>query len=97
MTGKVLYCEGQVNFLKCGNNIVPVFPVYCSRTPYCQIVPGYRSTISKVMRQTLCHVTLVFNCRYLSPAMGHLALSRVSSLDNVVPMLRLRKKHFLNC
>ena len=94
MTGKVLYCEGQIIILKCGQNIVPVFPVYCNRIPYYPIVAGYSSTIHKVMGQTLPHITLVFNCRYLSPAVGYVALSRVSSLHNVVPMLRLRKTHF---
>ena len=91
MTGKVLYCEGQITFIKCGQNAVPVFPV---RIPYYPIMTGYLSTMHKVMGQTLPHVTLVFNCRYLSPAVGYVALSRVSSLDNVVSMLRLRKWHF---
>ena len=92
MTGKVLYCEGQVIFFKCGNSAVPVFPVYCNHTPYYPIAPGYSSTIHKVMGQTLRHVSLVFNCRYLSPAVRYVTLSRVSSLDNVVATLRLRKK-----
>ena len=94
MTRKVLYCKGQIIFLKCGQNIVPVFPVYCNRIPYYPIVGGYSSTMHKVMGQTLPHITLVFKCRYLSPAVGYVALSRVSSFHNVVPMLRLRKTHF---
>ena len=96
MASKVLYCEGQIIFLKCGNNVVPVFPVYCNGTPYYPIVAGYASTIHKIMGQTLRHVILVFNYWYLSPAVGYVALSRVSSLDNVVAMLRQRKKRFIN-
>ena len=48
------------------------------------------------MGQTLPHVTLVFNCRFLSPTVGYVALSRVSCLDNVVRMLRPRKTNFVN-
>ena len=94
MTGKVLYCEGQIIFIKCGQTTVPVFAVYCNRILYYLIVAGYSPTIHKVMGQTLAHVTLVFNRWYLSPSVRYVALSRVSSLDNVVPMLRLRKSHF---
>ena len=82
MTEKVLYCEGQTVFLKCGQNIVPVFPVYFNCLPYHPIVTDYLSTTHKVMGQTLPHATLVCNCRYLSPALGYVTLSRVSSLDN---------------
>ena len=35
------------------------------------------------------HVTLVFDCCYLSLAVGYFALSKVSSLDNLIPILRL--------
>ena len=96
MLGKVQYCEGQHIFIKCGQKIVPVFPVYNNREPYYPIVAGYCFTIHKVMGQTLSHVTLAFDSRFLSPAVGYVALSRVSSLDNVVPMLWLRKTHFIN-
>ena len=94
MAGKVLYCEGQFIFLKYGQNIVPVFPVYFNRIPYYLIAAGYSSTIHKIMGQTLPHITLVINCRYLGLAVGYVAISRVSSLHNVVPVLRLRKTHF---
>ena len=96
MSGKVLYCEGHIIILKCGQNIVPVFLVYCNCIPYYSIVAGCSLTIHKVMGQTLPDITLVFYCRHLSPAVGYVALSSVSSLHNVVPMLRLRKAHFLN-
>ena len=97
MVGKVQYCEGQHIFIRRGEKVIPVFPVYNNRQPYYPIVAGYSFTIHKVMGQTLPHVTLVFDTRFLSPAVGYVALSRVSSLDNVVPMLRLRKTHFINC
>ena len=48
------------------------------------------------MGQDLDHVTLAFDLITLSPAVGYVALSRVSSFDKVVPMLRLRKSHFFN-
>ena len=91
MTGKVQYCDGGNIFVKCGDILVPVFLMYRTREPYYPIVAGYCSTIHKVKGQNLPHVTLVFDSRFLSPAVGYVALSRVSSLDNVVPTLRLRK------
>ena len=45
ITGKVLYCESQTIFLKCGNNVVPVFPVYCYHILYYPIVAGYPLTV----------------------------------------------------
>ena len=96
MRGKVLYCEDQTIFLKCGDNVVPVFPVYCYHIPYHPLVAGHSSTVHKVMGQTLPYATLVFDCRYLNPAVGYVALSRVSSLHNVIPLLRLRIDHFIN-
>ena len=48
-----------------------------------------------VIVQTLEHITLAFDIHMLSPAIGYVALSRVSSIDNVVPLLRLRKSHFI--
>ena len=96
MTGKVQYCDDNNIFVKCGEILVPVFPVYHNRKPYYPIVAGYCLTIHKVMGQTLPHVTLVFDSRFLSPGVGYVVLSRVSSLDNVVPMLRLSKTHFIN-
>ena len=93
MTG---HCDGQTIFIKSGDNLIPVFPVYRDRTPYYPLVPAYCFTVHKVMGQTIPHVTLVFDSRYLPPAVGYVALPRVSDIDNVVPMLRLRKSHFLN-
>ena len=48
------------------------------------------------MGQAVEHVTGVFDMGMLSPAGGYVALSRVSSLDNVVPLLRLRRSRFIN-
>ena len=48
------------------------------------------------MGQAVEHVTLVFDMRMISPAVGYVALSRVSSLDNVVPLLPLRRSCFIN-
>ena len=96
MTGKVQYYDGQTIFIKSENNLIVVFPVYRDRTPYYPLVPAYCFTVHKVMGQTIPHITLVFDSRYLPSAVGYVALPRVSHIDNVVPMLRLRKSHFLN-
>ena len=96
MTGKVKYVQGNTIFVQTSEAIVPVFAVYSNGLEYFPIVAGYASTIHKVMGQTLTHVTLVFDMRMLSPAVRYVALSRVSSLDDVVPLLRLRKSHFIN-
>ena len=82
MTGKVKYIDGNTIFVQTANVIVPVFPVYSDGQEYFPIVAGYASTIHKVMGQTLQHVTLAFDMRMLSPAVGYVALSRVSSLVN---------------
>ena len=70
--------------------------MYDKGQEYFPIVPGYASTVHKVRGQALQHVTLAFDISMLSPAVGYVALSRVSSIDNVVPLLRLRKSHFIN-
>ena len=96
MAGKVKYLDGNTIFVQTANVIVPVFPVYSDGQEHFPIVAGYASTIHKVMGQTLQHVTLAFDMQMFSPAVGYVALSRVSSLDNVVPLLWLRKSHLLN-
>ena len=96
MTGKIKYLQGNIIFIQSSNNIVPVFAVFDQGQQYFPIVAGYASTVHKVMDQTLQHVTLAFDIQMLSPAVGYVALSRVSSIDNVVPLLRLRKSHFIN-
>ena len=96
MIGKTKYMEGNIIFVEATNKLIPVFAVYHNSKRYYPIVPGYASTIYKDMGQTLEYVTLVSDMRMLSPAVGYVALSRVSSLDNVVTLLRLRKPHFIN-
>ena len=96
MTGKIKYLQGNIIFLQASNKVIPVFAVYDQAQQYFPIVAGYASTVHKVKGQTLQHVTLAFDIRMLSPAVGYVALSRVSSLDNVVPLLRLRRSHFID-
>ena len=97
MTDRINYCEGDTIFIEnSSNDIIPVFPVCSEEQQFFPIVAGYAFTIHKIMGQTLEHITLVFDMRMLSPAVGYVALSRVSSLENVVPLLRLRKSHFVN-
>ena len=94
MTGKVKYVQGNTIFVQTSEAIVPVFAVYSNGLEYFPIVAGYASTIPKVMGQTLKHVILVFDIWMLSPAVGYVALSRVSSLDIVLPLIRLRKSFY---
>ena len=96
MTGKIKYVEGNIIFVQASDKIIPVFAVYDNGQQYFPIVAGYASTVHKVMGQTLEHITLAFDIRMLSPAVGYVALSRVSSIDRVVPLLRLRRSHFIN-
>ena len=95
MIGKTKYMEGSIIFVEAANKLIPVFAVYHSSKRCYPIVPGYASTIYKDMGQTLEYVTLVFDMWMLCPAVRYVALSRVSSLDNVVTLLRLRKSHFI--
>ena len=44
----------------------------------------------------LQHITLAFDIGMLSPAVGYVALSRVSSINRVVPLLLLRRSHFIS-
>ena len=96
MTGKIKYVEGNIIFIQASDKIVPVFAVYDHGEQYFPIVAGYASTVHKVMGQTLQHITLAFDIRMLSPVIGYVALSRVSSIDRVVPLLRLRRSHFID-
>ena len=93
MTGKVKHMEGNIVLIQSGDKIIPVFAVYNDGSQYYPIVAGYALTVHKVMGQTLLHVTLVFDMQILSQGVGYVALSRVSSLDNVVPVLRLRRSN----
>ena len=65
-------------------------------TVYYPIVPGYAWMVHKVMGQDIEHVTLVFDKKTFSSAVDHVAISRVSSIDNIVPVIHLRKSHILN-
>ena len=87
MTGKIKYVEGIIIFIQASDKIIPVFAVYDHGEQYFPpIVAGYASTVHKVMGQTLQHqhITLAFDIRMLSRAIGYVALSRVSSIDGVI-------------
>ena len=96
MTGKVKYFEENIVSVQVFKKIVPVFAVYDHEEEYFPIVAGYASTVHKVMGQPLQHLKLAFNSSMLSPAVGYVALSKVSSIDNVVPLLWLIRSHFIN-
>ena len=71
MTVEVKCIDGNTIFIQISNIMVPVFAVYSQGHEYYPIVAGYTSTIHKVMRQTLQHVTLAFDMRMLFPAVGY--------------------------
>lgn len=63
--------EGKIVFIICNNSmLVPVFPVYSNRMAYYPVLPGFASTVQKVMGQDLPHMTLVFDKKNMSPAAG---------------------------
>ena len=69
--GKVKICGRQNFFIICNNSmLVPVFPVYSNRMAYYPVLPGFASTVQKVMGQDLPHMTLVFDKKNMSPAAG---------------------------
>ena len=83
MTGRVNYCQGKTIYIEnSSNDIIPVFPIYSEEQQYFLILAAYATTIRKIKGQTLQHVTLILDMCMLSPAIGYVALSRVSSLDN---------------
>ena len=95
-SGKVKYIHDSIIFVQSEKYLLPIFPVYDNQICHYPIVPGYASTVHKIMGQDIPHVTLVFDLKTLSSAVGYVALSRVGSIDNIVPLLRLRKSHFYN-
>ena len=94
-TGKVKYLENNTIFLESLKGILPIFLVFENACQYYPLGAWYSSTVHKIIGQDLHDITLAFDLRTLSPTVGYVALSRVSSFDKVVPMLRLRKSHFL--
>ena len=96
MTGKIKYVEGNIIFIQASEKIIPVFAVLGHGEQYFPIVAGYASVVHKVMGQTLKHITLAFDIRMIFPAIGYVALSRVYSIDRVVPLLWLRRSHFIS-
>ena len=97
-TGRIqyIYIYKQTIFVKSEKSVLPIFPVYDTNTVYYPIVPGYVWMIHKVMGQDIEHVTLVFDKKTFYSVVGYVAISRVSSIDNIVPVIRLRKSHFFN-
>ena len=84
--GTVSYRHGDVFFIQSKDVMIPVFPVYSSNVKYYPLRPAYASTVHKIQGQTLNHVTLVFDMESITCGMGYVAVSRVPSLDKVVPM-----------
>ena len=93
--GKVKWEENNTLFLDSLKGILVVFPVFENWCHYYLLVAGYTSTVHKIMGEDLEHVTLAFDLKTSSPAVVYAALSRMSYFDKVVPMLQLRKSHFL--
>ena len=82
--------------LQNSTGLIPVFPVFLNGQPYYPVTAAYSSTVHKIMGQDMQHVTLAFENKVLPAAVGYVALTRVRNLNSIVPMLKLRKKHFIN-
>ena len=94
--GRVKYIRNGIIVIENSTAIIPVFPVFMNGQPYYPITTAYSSRVHKVMGQDMEHVTLALKSRVLPPAVGYVALTRVRNFDCIVPMLKLRKKHFIN-
>ena len=81
--------------MKSEKSVLPFFPVYDNKTVYYPIVAGYVLTIHKVMGQDIEHVTFALDKKTLPSVVGYVAISKVSYIDNIVPLIRLRKSHFI--
>ena len=95
-TGRVKYIRNGIVMLENSTGIIPVFPVFTNGQSYYPLTPAYSSTVHKIMGQDLPHVTLAFEDKVLPAAVGYVALTRVRSLGCIVPMLKLKRKHFIN-
>ena len=82
--------------LKNLTELILVFPLFVHGQAYYSITTVYSSTVHKVMGQDLEHVRRAFENKVLPAAVSYVALTRVQNLDCIVPMMKLRKKHFLN-
>ena len=95
-SGKVKYIHDGIIFVQSEKYILPIFHVYDNQVCYYPIVPGYASTVHKIMGQDIPRFTLAFDLKTLLSGVGYVALSRANSIGNIVPLLRLRKIHFYN-
>ena len=93
-TGTVAYFQGSAFFIQATDVMIPVFPVYQGNCMYYPLRPAYASTVHKIQGQTLQHVTLVFDMQSITAGMSYVAVSRVPSIDKVVPMFLLTRRHF---
>ena len=96
MVGTLKMYENTTIYLQTDSKLVPVFPEHQPKTGklYYPICPFHTTTVHKIQGQTLSHVTIVFDKEYIAPGIGYVAISRVRSLKDVVPLLRVTKNHF---
>lgn len=92
--GNVAFYNGLTYFITSGDVVIPVFPVYNCDVAYYPLRLAYATTVHKIQDQMLDHVTLVFNKENLTPGIGYVVVSRVSSADRVGPMFHLTRRHF---
>ena len=95
-TGRVKYIRHGIVMLENSTGIIPVFPLFTNGQSYYPLTPAYSSTVHKIMGQDLPHVTLAFEDKVLLAAVGYVVLTRVRNLGCIVPMLKLKRKHFIN-
>jgi ATP-dependent exoDNAse (exonuclease V) alpha subunit len=80
------------------DNIVAIYPVTIKRNdksltlyPLC---PAYATTICKAQGQTLQNVAVWFDIDTIPPGTAYVALSRVTSHNDIFFMNRLKTQHF---
>ena len=93
--GRVKYIWNGTIMLENSTGLIPVFPVFLNGQPY-PVTAAYSSTVHKIIGQDMEHITLAFENKVLPAAVRYVALTRVQNLDCIVPMLKLREKHFNN-
>ena len=94
--GRVKYIQNGIIMLENSTRLVPMFLVFLNGQPYYPVTAAYSSTVHKIMGQDMEHVTSAFENKVLPAAVEYVALTRVSNLDCIVPMLKLWTKHFNN-
>ena len=96
--GKVHSMHRNTIFILCddGRNIVPVHPLHDEENVlYYPLLLGYSNTIAKVQGQTLSHITVWFDCKFIPPGCAYVALSRVRTFNDIAFLQEPLSSHFV--